>query len=121
MKMIKPEEKRPLIHQVLSTKPKNLNSIEALTPETDKMVTGTFLNVECPGQPAKISCKYYKHQQYFCEVFKDGERRTIPLSVARHINERICYEEHGYLTDESGNPLKTGKKVFRYKFVAESF
>ena len=98
----------------------NKDSIEAMTPETDKKVTGTFVNIECQGQPAKICGKYYKGMNYFSEVFEDGKKYTIPLSVARFINERINYEQHSYLTDAEGNPLKTGKTMPRYKFMIES-
>jgi hypothetical protein len=96
-----------------------MESIEALTPETDKMVTGTFLNVECPGQPAKISCRYHKWAEYFTNTFEDNQKYTIPLSVAMHINERCKKEEHSYLTDEKGQPLKTNKYTARYRFSLE--
>ena len=120
-KMIVPQEVRkdPLIHKRINKTPVNTDSIEAMTPETDKKVTGTFLNVECPGQPGKVSGLYYKGMQYFTKVFEDGERCTIPLSVARWINERSAYEQHSYLQDEKGSPIKTGKKQPRYKFMIE--
>ena len=119
--MIVPQEIKtdPLIHKRINKKPVNLDSIEAITAETDRMVTGTFVNVECPGQPAKISAKLYKGQEYFSRVFKDGERATIPLSIARSINERCIYQKHGYIQDEKGNPIKTVESFPRYKFTAE--
>lgn len=121
MKMIKPQAKVSLIHQPLKTTPINTDSIEALTPEKDKLVNGTFVNIECPGQPAKVSGKFYRGMQYFTKVFLDGERVSIPLSIARFINERICYDQHSHITDENGNPMKTGKNIFRYKFIIEQY
>ena len=118
-KMIKPEEHRSLIHPIQNKKPVNTDSIEAITKESDKNVTGTFVNVEAPGQTAKVCCRLYPGMQYFSKVFQDGEKATIPLSVARFINERCQYEQHSYLTDEKGNPLKTGKFTSRYKFTAD--
>lgn len=116
----KPKAARtPLIHSRINKSAVNIDSIEALTKETDRMVKGTFVNIECPGQPAKISCKFYKGMEYFAQTLQDGESYTIPMSVARFINERCKYEVHSHLTDEKGNPLKTGKFTPRYKFTAE--
>lgn len=100
-----------------SKTPVNKDSIEAMTPETDKKVTGQFINIECPGQDAAISCRYYKGQPLYTQAMKDGEEYTLPLSVARHINERCYTEPHSYLIDEKGNPIKTGQKKPRYKFI----
>ena len=74
MKMIKTDvlEASPLIHKRIGKTAVNTNSIEAMTRETDKSVTGTFINIECPGQPAKISCKYYRGQEYFNQVLEDN-------------------------------------------------
>ncbi len=122
-KMIVPEEIRqdPFFHRTISRKPVNLDSIEALTPETDKKVTGTFVNIEYPGQTAPICCKYYKKMPYFKQVMMDGEKYTVPLSVARHINERCHYEPHKYILDPQGNPMKSSEKRARYKFIVENY
>lgn len=117
--MIRPVEKVNLIHAKINKTPVNKDSIEALTKETDKPVVGTFVNIECPGQPAKVCGKFYKGQEYFSKVFEDGERATIPLSIARFINERINYEPHSYIQDEKGNPIKSSKTMPRYKFMIE--
>ena len=120
--MMKPEEpKVSLIHKVQGKTPVNNDSIEAMTPETDRMVTGTFVNIECPGQPAKVCGKYYRGMQYFSKTFTDGERATIPLSVARWINERIYYEQHSHILDEAGNHIKNPQPKYRYKFNSETF
>jgi hypothetical protein len=100
-------------------KPVNLDSIEAMTKDTDRPVTGTFLNVECPGQPAKICVRLYRGMDLFVKNFMDGEKCTIPLSVARHINERCNYEKHEHLLDDKGNPVKNPKAIPRYKFNLE--
>ncbi len=119
--LIVPEEiyNDPLIHKKINRNVVNGDSIEALTRETDKKVIGTFVNIETPGQPAKICAKLYKGMEYFNQVLVDSEKYTIPLSVARFINERCSYEQHSYIQDEKGNPIKTGKKIPRYKFMVE--
>lgn len=120
-KMIIPKEQRVRVDTHQNHTPVNNDSIEGMTPEKDHPVKGSFTNIECPGQPAKISCRYYKGMQPFSKTFEDGEKATIPLSVARHINERCYYEEHSYLLDDEGNPLKTGKTKPRYKFIPEGY
>ena len=109
------------IHPRINRTPVNKESIEGMTYETDKNVSGTFVNIECPGQPAKICCKLYKGMQYFAKVFEDNEKATIPLSVARFINERCKAHKHEYLQDDKGNPLKGDKTLARYKFMIESY
>ena len=123
-KMIVPEAPQtvnPLIHKPINRTMKNPDSIEAMTRDQDKAVTGTFVNIECPGQPAKISGKLYKGMEYFTKTFTDGERCTIPLSIARMINERINHNQHSYLLDGAGNPIKSDKQISRYKFMTESY
>lgn len=119
--MIVPKETRMSIAKPINMTLVNKESIEAMTPDTDKKVKGQFINVECPGQPAKISGKYYKGMTYFSEVFKDGEKYTIPLSVARFINERCQHFKHKHLVDAEGNPLKEEFATPRYKFMIESY
>jgi len=119
-KLLEPVQKSPLLLKKRSRVPVNTDSIEAMTRDTDKKVTGTFVNIETPGQPAKICGRYYRDMEYFAQTFLDGEKYTIPLSVARFINERCYFEKHSYLTDEKGVPLKTGSKLPRYKFMLEA-
>jgi len=109
----------PLIHKRIGKTPVNTNSIYAMTPEKDYKVRGQFVNVEYPGLSQKISVKLYPGMPYFCETLKDGDTCIIPLSVARFINEDLGYDQHSYLTDDKGNPLKSGKKIPRGKFIIE--
>jgi hypothetical protein len=111
--------KDPLIHRRISKKPVNVNSIYAMTAETDYKVRGQFVNVEYPGLSTKISVKLYKNMPYFNETLEDGKTTIIPLSVARYINEDLGYDQHSYITDDKGNPIKTGKKIPRGKFIIE--
>lgn len=119
--LITPTETRtdPLIHKKINKTRVNANSIYGMTPDTDHKVRGQFVNVEYPGLPQKISGRYYPGMPYFNEVLKDGETTIVPLSVARWINEEFCYDQHSYIQDDKGQPLKTGKKVPRGKFIIE--
>lgn len=115
-----PQNRMSLIHAKNNQTAVNVDSIEAMTPKTDKKVTGTFVNIECPGQPGKVSTRLYSGMQYFSQTMNDNEVYTIPYSVARFINERCKYEVHSHLTDDKGQPLKIGKFTARYKFIIES-
>jgi hypothetical protein len=120
--MIVPQETKsidPLIHKRIGKTAVNTNSIHAMTPETDHKVRGQFVNVEYPGLTQKICCKLYRNMPYFCETLKDGETTIIPLSVARFIKEDFGYDQHSYIQDDKGNPIKTGKKIPRGKFIIE--
>lgn len=103
------------------TKVFNKDSIEAFTPETDRMVTGIFRNIEAPGQPAKITMRLYKNQPIFNQVMEDGIMYTIPLSIARAIREYCQHVKHEHLLDETGKPMKVNKPFPRYDFVASEF
>jgi hypothetical protein len=115
-------KRRETIHPPINMSAVNKDSIEAITKETDRMVTGTFVNVECPGQTAMINCKYYKGQQVFKQLMFDNEKYTVPLSVARHINERCFYQQHKNVLDANGLNIKgDGPKIARYKFVVDGY
>lgn len=119
--MIENKEVRhdPLIHKRINRTAVNTDSVYGMTPEKDHKVRGQYVNVEYPGLSQKISVKLYPGMPYFNEVLKDNETTVIPLSVARFINEDLGYDQHSYLTDDKGNPLKTGKKIPRGKFIIE--
>lgn len=121
-KMIKPVEKKVNTLQTpINRSPINKDSIEGMTRENDKMVIGTFVNIECPGQTQYIAGQYYKGMQFFGKVFKDNEKCTIPLSVARWINERFAYDKHKHILDDEGNPLKDPYAISRGKFIIEGY
>lgn len=119
--MIIPKESNGIIARPINKTVVHKDSIEAMTRETDKKVKGEFVNIEAPGQPAKVCGKYYKDMVYFEKNFLDGEKCVIPLSVARWINERCFYNKHTYLSDAEGNPIKEDRPTFRYKFIIESY
>ncbi len=100
----------------------NKDSIEAMTPETDRMVTGIFKNIECPGQPGTVTMRLYKGMQPFHKTMRDGEQCTIPLSVAREINRSCKYKRDKHLLDENGNYDKIADiPIDKYAFISTNF
>lgn len=106
----------------VSKKVVNKDSIEAMTEKEDVMVSGVFKNLENPGDSGFISCRFRKGQPIFTKRFFDGEIATIPLSVAKHINQRCAYEKHGYEIDDKGNHKKiVESRKQRYQFVSTDY
>lgn len=102
--------------------PKNTESIEAFTPESDVKVKGIFKNLESPGQSAKICCKFYKGMPPFNQVMMHDQEYTIPLSVAKFINTRIKYPINKYAISENGESRKdVGQWVQRYQFISTEY
>ena len=53
---------------------------------------------------------------------KDGEVYTIPLGVAKHLNQHCYHEVHEHCMDEKGNPMtRVGRKVQRCGFQSLEF
>lgn len=117
MKQVRKEEvKTPKQRPVV-----NHDSLEAMTAESDRTVSGVFKNLESPGQPGYVACRLYKGQ-LFSKNFFDGEIASIPLSVARYINQRISWPRHSHELDEKGKSSKRiGQMVQRYQFVSREF
>jgi len=106
----------------INKEPVNKDSIEGMKPETDKMVTGIFKNMECPGQTAFICMRLYKGQQPFTKLFHDGQTYTIPLSVARMINRSCKYKKDKHMLDEHGESVKVDDvPIDRYKFISADY
>lgn len=99
----------------------NAHTVWGMRKADDHTVTGTFVNVECPGQPAKVCAKYYPGMDYFSKTFIDNEKTTVPLSVARWLNEECFVAEHTSILGDDGLPMKGLKKKPRYKFIVESY
>lgn len=115
------EQPKVLENKPISKTPVNVDSVEAFTKETDRMVTGIFRNIESPGQPARITMRLYKGQQPFNKVLEDGVLYTIPLSIARGIKEYCQHIKHDYLLGDDGKQMKVNKPFTRYEFVAADF
>lgn len=96
-----------------------------LKAERDKdreIVKGVFKYYEVPGGLMEFCFKKYKEDPI--EKFKlyDNQVYSIPLGVARHINNNTWYPVHEYATNEDGSPLqRIGKKIRRMAFQSLEF
>jgi hypothetical protein len=112
-------ENDPLIHQKCKKTPVNHDSIEGMTRDKDYKVVGSFVHIEYPGLPQKFCGKFYKGMPYFNQVLHDNEKVTIPLSIARFINERWAWQKPQHSQDDKGNPIKDYQPIARGKFIIE--
>lgn len=95
---------------------------EKARDEDSKMVTGIFKNIEVPNGDLEFSYRAYKEDPYRTYYFKDGGKYTIPLGVAKHINNMTIVKQHEYLVDKDGKKIAgLGKGRQRYQFLSTEF
>jgi hypothetical protein len=87
-----------------------------------EMVRGIFRFHEVPGGTLSFSFKAYKEDPVENFTFTDGDVYTIPLGVARHLNNNCNYPIHAFAQDADGkNVVKVGHKVQRVSFQSLEF
>ena len=90
---------------------------DALAEEESKMVRGKFIYHECPGGTMEFSFRKFKGEPLANYSLKDGETYTLPLSVARHLNNNCWFPTYTFKNDEAGRPTTSiGEKVHRTAF-----
>ena len=95
---------------------------EKARAEDSKMVTGIFRSIEVTGGDLKFSYHWYKEDPYRTYYFKDGETHTIPLGVAKHINNNTKVKQHAYLVDKDGKKIQgLGPSRVRFQFLSTEF
>ena len=104
---------------VKEEKSKNLNYLK----EKDKeMVKGIFRFFEVPGASMSFNYKKYKGEPVSRYDLVDGQQYTIPLGVAKHLNNSGSYPVHAHMQDAAGAvSCRVGKKVKRYAFQSLEF
>lgn len=92
-----------------------------------QMVTGVFRDLEVgPGGNLRFSARKYPWDQVASFNFVDGQTYTIPLWVARHLNENCKWPAYKHNIDPNA---KEGEKVtqhigqwnHRFAFVSSDF
>lgn len=93
--------------------------------ERDKdreMVKGVFKYYEVPGGMVAFCFKKYAQDPVEKFEMHDGRVYTIPLGVAKHINNNTWYPIHEYSKNEEGLPAqRIGQKVRRMGFQSLEF
>lgn len=103
-------------------KKKASDMIEAAKKEDAKLVKGLFKNLISEGGDASFAYRAYKGDPIRVYTLVDGETYTIPLGVAKHINNQCQYQKSKYLLDKEGEPMVgLGKPTQRYQFISTDF
>ena len=90
--------------------------------EDSKMVTGVFKNLETPGADLEFTYRKYKEDSFQNYHMYDGQKYTIPLGVAKHINNQTQEKVHAWLVDVNGKKIVgAGNKRQRYQFNSTEF
>ena len=117
-------EKEEVVMEKVSTaaKPVDRNSIEYKRKRDKELVKGIFHNYEVPGGSLEFTYKKYKGEQVEWFKMVDGEMYTIPLGVAKHLNNDVKYKVHQFKLDETGKKSKMiGKTIKRCSFESLDF
>jgi len=107
--------------------PRNTHKLSAeelkkMIEKDHKMVKGKFICFEPRGGSMSFSFKKYPGDQVLFYTMKDGEVRTVPLMVAKHLNNDCNYPVHSHVLDANGNPsVQVGRKVKRCSFESLEF
>ena len=87
-----------------------------------KLVTGVFKNLEVAGGDLTFTLRLYKEDSYKTYTFLDGEKYTVPIGVAKHINNMTKQKQHAYLVDQNGQKMQgIGSFRQRYQFLSTEF
>lgn len=92
--------------------------------EDAKMVTGIFKNLEAKGGDLEFTYRMYKEENHKVYHFDDGQKYTIPIGVAKHINNMTAVPERDYAIGPDGTKqlytvIKSKRQ--RYQFLSTEF
>ena len=113
--------KPTIVTDTVAKNPSTVKSMEYYRAKDAKMVTGIFHYLDIPGGTVEFDYLKYKGDQLKTYKFKDGERRTIPLGVAKHINS-CGYNEYEPLNQEmikgatNSEEMRVVRKKPRFRF-----
>lgn len=105
----------------IKTTPDKKKEVSFEEQKNREMVKGIFHYHEVPGGIMKFFYNEFSDKVEHYEL-EDGEVYTIPLGVAKHLNDNGWYPIHAFEVDENGKPTRRiGKKVRRCSFQGLDF
>lgn len=121
------------VREIITSKKQKLSDAEKIVAEDKRieardrdsqLVTGIFKNLEVPGGDLEFSYKMYKEENPRIYSFLDGQSYTIPLGVAKHINNMTAVPIRDYAKNPDGTKqlvtIITSKRQ-RYQFLSKEF
>lgn len=107
----------------VSEKTKDIKKDASYLRDKEKeMVRGVFKFYEVQGGSMSFVFKKHKGDQIEKYEMVDGGVYTVPLAVAKHLNNDCWYPVHKYTMDENGKPSqRVSEKVQRCGFQSLEF
>ncbi len=108
-------------------KPRNAHKISkdemrSMKEKDHKMVKGIYRCFEPRGGSMTFSFKKYAGDDVLKYTMTDGEVLTIPLMVAKHLNQNCWYPKHTHVLDANGKAsVDVGQKINRCSFESLEF
>jgi mannose-6-phosphate isomerase-like protein (cupin superfamily) len=103
-------------------KDKSSINLKAMREKDREPVKGIFHFYEVPGGSMNFVYKKYKGDETERFDLIDGQIYTVPLGVAKHLNNDGWYPIHTFAQDESGgHAVRIGQKVRRFGFQSLEF
>lgn len=104
------------------TEQKHKPNLRYLRDKAREKVKGIFRFYEVPGGSMSFVYKEFKEDPVERYDFIDGEVKSIPLGVAKHLNKNGWYPMHAHAVDENGKSIaKISQKVRRFGFQSLEF
>ena len=105
-----------------STRDEMAKKLKIARDKDREMVKGVFKYYEVPGGMVGFCIKIYDEDPLEKYELYDGQVYTIPLGVAKHLNNNTWYPVHEYGRNEDGSPLqRIGQKIRRMAFQSLEF
>lgn len=96
--------------------------LKSMRDRDNEPVRGIFRFYECEGGTMSFVFKKYKEDELESYTLVDGAIYTLPLRVAKHLNQNGWYPEYHYAPDIDGKPLaKIKHKIRRFGFQSLEF
>lgn len=87
-----------------------------------EMVRGKFIFHEVPGGKMSFPFRAYKGDPIVTYNMSDGEVLSIPIGVAKHLNNNCWYPAYDFKSNEEGRPACTVvSKIRRCSFQSLEF
>jgi hypothetical protein len=115
-------EAKNLRNQDVKNNTTTSKDLEYMKAKDKELVKGVFKFYEVPGGSMDFIYRKYKGQKPERYSMIDGKVYTIPLGVAKHLNNDCWYPVHAYAMDENGSrSQKISQKVKRCGFQSLEF
>jgi len=108
---------------VATAKKENVKpNLKYMRDKDREIVKGIFRFYEVPGGTMAFTFKKYKEDPTENYTMVDGQVYSVPLGVAKHLNQNGWYPRHAYHMDEGNKAVqRVTEKIRRFSFQSLEF